>query len=186
MRVVYLVKHASPAVQPNVAAHQWELHAGGIEEAKQLGLVARDWGLASVYSSTEAKARATALLVADATSLQARVVEGFEEIRIDWIANSDNYSEYIREVLEHPGASFRATERAIDAATRFAGAMSIVEKGALPAALVTHGRVLTAYLTQLVGLEDPFAFWRAIPMPGWAALDLDGPKLISGFHALPR
>ncbi len=186
MRLVYLIKHASPAVQPNVPSNEWELSAQGIDEAKQLGLLARDWELASIYSSTEPKARATALLLADATGLTPRVVEGFEEIRIDWIANSDQYSGYIREVLEHPGASLRGTERAADAATRFAGAISIVDKGALPATVVAHGRVLTAYLTQLVGLEDPFAFWRAIAMPAWACLDLDGPKLISGFQALPR
>ena len=47
---------------------------------------------------------------------------------------------------------------------------------------------MTAYLSQLLKLEDPFAFWRSIPMPGWACIDMDAaaPKLIAGFERLPN
>ncbi len=63
--------------------------------------------------------------------------------------------------------------------------MQIIEQGELPAAVVSHGRVMSAYLAELLHLEDPFALWRSIPMPGWALLDLDGPAMAEEFHGLP-
>lgn len=181
MRRIYLIKHASPQVQPNVPAETWQLSPSGIAEARQLATVARDWDIKSVYTSAEPKARATALLIGDEVACPVGVVDGLQEIRIDWIANSDEFSGQIREMLEHPAVPMRGAETAEAAAARFALAMQIVQQGELPAAVVAHGRILTAYLTQLLGIEDPFSFWRAIPMPAWACLDLAGPKLISGF-----
>jgi hypothetical protein len=46
----------------------------------------------------------------------------------------------------------------------------------MPAAIVSHGRILTAYLAQHRPLESPFDYWRAIPMPGWTRIDLDAPR----------
>lgn len=184
MRPVYLIKHASPQVQPNVPAESWQLSTTGVAEARQLATLARRWGIKSVYSSIEPKAQSTALLIGDELAHPVRVVDGLQEIRVGWIANSDEFSEHIRQILEHPSVPLRGAETAEDAAARFALAMQIVEQGELPAAVVAHGRVLTAYLTHLLGIDDPFAFWRAIPMPAWACLDLDGPRLISGFVGL--
>ncbi len=181
MALVYLIKHASPQVQPEVPAEEWLLSADGVAEAKRLGVEAQGWDLRAVYCSSEPKARSTGLLIADELRLPLRVAEGFEEIRIGWIGNADAYGERIREVLEQPAVAQRGTERASDAAERFASAMQIVAQAELPAAVVAHGRVLTAYLTNLLQLEDPYAFWRAMPMGGWARLDLTGPRLISGF-----
>lgn len=183
MRLIYLIKHASPQVQPDVPAEAWELSPTGIAESRRLGADARQWGLRAVYSSSEPKARSTGLLIADEQHLPLHVVEGFEELRIDWIGNADAYSERIREILNQPAISQRGAERASDAAERFASAMQIVAEAELPAAVIAHGRVLTAYLAHLLDLDDPYAFWRAMPMASWVALDLDGPTLLGDFAA---
>lgn len=174
MRQLYFVRHATPAVQPNVPSPEWQLAERGIEEARGLGETAREWNLAALYSSPEPKTRATASIIGDAVGIPVNVVEGLEETRLDWwISNSDAFANAVREILEHPEISFRGAERAETAAARFASAIGIIEQGAFPAAVVTHGRVLTAWLSQVAGVEDAFALWRSIPMPGWTRVDLD-------------
>ncbi len=174
MRALYLVRHATPAVQPNVPAVEWPLADRGIDEARALAQVAREWDLRAVYASREPKAQSTALIVAEPSLIPVHVVEGFEELRIDqWIGNSDEFADTVRQILEQPTLSLRGAERATIAADRFAAAIRIVEQGPFPAAAVTHGRVLSAWLGRTLRLEDPFALWRSIPMPGWTRLDLD-------------
>lgn len=186
MRSVYLIRHASPNVQPNVPAAAWTLSDRGIAEAERLAETARAWGIRALYTSAESKARATALIIGDACGVGAGVVQGLEELRFDdWIGNADAFSDAVKSILEQPEAVVRGAERASAAAARFGAAMRIVEQGDLPAAVVSHGRVLTAYLAELLHLEDPFALWRSIPMPGWAMVDLDGPALIEEFRGLP-
>ncbi len=185
MRALYLIRHASPNVQPDVPAAEWTLSERGIEEAGRLAETARSWGLRALYTSAEAKASATALIVGEACGLGAAVVQGLEELRFDeWIGNADAFSAAVKSILEHPEAVVRGAERASVAAARFAAAMTIVEQGDLPAAVVSHGRILAAYLADLLHLDDPFALWRSIPMPGWAVLDLDAPRLVEEFRGL--
>ena len=187
MKLLYLIRHASPQIQPDVPARDWRLSERGIEEARELAAVAAGWALAAVYTSAEPKAQSTALLIAEASGVATGVVDGFEELRFDeWIGNADRFSEAVRAILERPDEPVRGAETAAAAAARFAAGIRIVEQGALPAAVVSHGRVLTAYLAQALRLDDPFALWRSMPMPGWACIDLDGPKLISGFQGLPE
>jgi broad specificity phosphatase PhoE len=174
MRYLYLIRHATPAVQPNVPAPEWQLADRGIEETRALATTAREWDIAALYSSREPKARSTALIIGDALNLPVNVVDGLEETRLDWwIANSDEFADAVRLILEQPALSLRGAERAEAAAARFASAISIIEQGPFPAVVVTHGRVLTAWLAQAAGVEDPFSLWRSIPMPGWTRVDLD-------------
>lgn len=164
-----------------------ELSGRGIEEASRLASIAAGWNLAAVYSSTEPKAQATALIIGDAAGQPVSIVEGLQELRFDrWIINSDDFSETVREILDQPDISAHGAERAASAAARFAAAVGMIEEGPFPAAIVSHGRVLTAYLAQLRALDDPFAVWRSMPMPGWACLALDppAPKLIEPFSGL--
>ena len=188
MRLLYLIRHASPNIQPNVPSEQWTLSERGIEEARALARIAADWGLEAVYSSVEPKAQATALIIGDAVRHGVRVVDGFQELRFDrWIGNADEFGEMIRDIVQQPTVSVHGAERASAAAARFAAAVSLVAEGPFPAAIVSHGRVITAYLAQLLGLDDPFELWRSIPMPGWACVDLESPvpKLIAPFEGLP-
>jgi len=184
MRLLYLIRHASPAIQPNLPATEWKLSDRGLDEARELGALAASWHVQALYSSAEAKAEATALLISEAVGQPVRVVDGFEELRFDhWIGNSEEFADAVRQIIEHPELSFRGAERAQAAAARFGRGVAIVQQGEFPAAIVTHGRVLTAWLADRLALEDPWALWRSMPMPGWSCLDLDAapPTLLRGF-----
>lgn len=174
MREVYFVRHATPSVQPTVPSHEWTLSPAGADEARALATSAKSWAIHAVYASAEPKARATALLLADELLVPVHVVEGLEELRFDqWIANSDDFADAVRSILEQPSLSFRGAETADAAAARFEAALRLVTAAPLPAAVVTHGRVLAAWLSRVLGPDAAFTIWRAMPMPGWARVDLD-------------
>jgi broad specificity phosphatase PhoE len=174
MRTLYLIRHATPAIQPTVPSPDWPLSERGIEETRRLSRTAKSWGLQALYASNEAKAQSTALVLGEELALPVGVVEGFQETRLDvWIGNSDEFGDAVRQILEQPELSWRGAERAATAAERFAAGVSIISEGPFPAAVVSHGRVITAWLAERLSIDDPFTLWRSIPMPGWASIDLD-------------
>jgi broad specificity phosphatase PhoE len=178
MRQLYLVRHASPVIQPDRPTREWPLSDRGIEEAQALGKVASTWGLGALYTSSEAKARSTGLIIGDALGLVVSVADGFDELRMpEWIANADEFNEAVRAILQGGDAAPKGAERREQAAARFADGVDLVAQGAFPAAIVSHGRVLTAWLAETIGLDEPYETWRTMPMPGWACIDLDAPRL---------
>jgi broad specificity phosphatase PhoE len=178
MRRVYLVRHASPAVRPGVPTREWTLSDRGIDEARALARVAAAWELRAVYCGDEPKMRATALVLAEPSGAPVHAVDAFSESRIgEWIANADEFNELVRTMLMGGDPLPRGVESADEAAARFADGLAMTESGAFPAAVVSGGRSLTSYLSRKRrGIEDVFAFWRAIPFPGWTAIDLDDPN----------
>ncbi len=186
MRPVYFIRHASPTIQPDEPAETWALSERGVDEARRLAQVAARWGLAAVYSSAEPKAQATALIIGDAAGLPVHVVEGLQELRFDrWIPNADEFGETIRDIFLQPAGTVPGAERAEVAAARFASAIALLDEREFPAAIVSHGRILTAYLSQLLHIDDPWELWRSIPMPGWARVDLDDPRGPVVFEGVP-
>lgn len=178
MRQLFLIRHASPVIQPEKPPRDWPLSERGIEEARALAKVAQAWELEAIYTSSEVKARNTGLIIADALGLLPNVVDGFDELRMpDWIGNADEFNDAVRVILEDGPGAPRGSERAEHAAARFAHGVEIVAQGAFPAAIVSHGRVLTAWLARAIGLDDPYETWHRMPMPGWACVDLDAPRI---------
>jgi broad specificity phosphatase PhoE len=175
MRLLYLVRHASPQIQPEVNAREWTLSERGVAEAQVIAGAAESWGLEALYCSTEPKARATALIIGEPLGLAPQQADAFDELRMaQWISNADRFNETVKAILA--GDAPRDAERADVAAARFAAGVEHVAQGPMPAAVVSHGRVLTAYLSAHAMVEEPFEFWRAIPMPGWCVIDLDEPR----------
>lgn len=178
MRQLFLIRHASPQIQPDVPTREWQLSERGIEEAHALAKLAPTWELEAIYTSSEPKAQTTGLIIADALGLFVHVVDGFDELRMPaWIGNANEFNEAVHAILEDGDEAPRGAETAAQAAARFADGVELVAQGEFPAAIVSHGRVLTAWLAQAIGLDDPYETWRTMPMPGWACIDLDAPRL---------
>jgi broad specificity phosphatase PhoE len=190
MTRVYLVRHASPAVRPGTRPSTWQLSERGIEEARSLADIAGGWGLTVIYSSVEAKASATAAVIADPLGLPVRLVEGLEEQRWDaWTENADEFNENVRRILERPDESIAGSEPAATAAQRFDAALRMLLPGGGPLAVVSHGRVLTAWLDSVLTLESPYDAWRAIPMPGYALIEVgegNRVRMLTEFEGVER
>jgi hypothetical protein len=223
---IYLVRHASPRVEPGVPASRWRLSPAGIEEAYLLADIARTWQIDALYSSVEPKAQSTAAIIGDALALPVRIAEGFEEQHWDeWVENADAFNDAVRRILDQPDDRMNGAEPASSAAARFDAALRSIIMSAsddtsrrlAPAAaspdaplrplatnppdpalgpgaatpstlaVISHGRVLTAWLTQAIGIESPFDAWRAMPMPAYCSVELttDGrARLVESFRGL--
>jgi probable phosphoglycerate mutase len=190
MARVYLVRHASPTVRPGTRPSTWHLSERGIEEARALAETARDWGLTAIYSSVEPKASSTASVIGDAVGMPVQLVEGLEEQHWDaWTENADEFNENVRRILERPDESIAGSEPAAAAAQRFGGALRLLLPGDGPLAVVSHGRVLTAWLDSVLTLESPYDAWRAIPMPGYALVEVGAGhrvRMLSEFRGVER
>jgi broad specificity phosphatase PhoE len=180
---VFLVKHAMPAIDPAVPAPRWGLSKRGIDDARRLAEVARGWGVRAVYASVEPKAKSTALILGDGVRAPVHVVEGLEEQRWEeWVDNTDEFNGLVRAMLDESDVSIRGAEPMAQAAERFARAMALIAAGGLPAAVVAHGRVMTAWLRREGATHDAFALWRSMPLPGWAEVGLGPPvRLLTSF-----
>ncbi|MBF6598947.1 MAG: histidine phosphatase family protein [Dehalococcoidia bacterium] len=65
MARVYLIRHASPRIEPGLPPARWRLSPYGIEESRRLAAAAADSrGIEALYSSVKAKATATAAIIA--------------------------------------------------------------------------------------------------------------------------
>lgn len=175
MRRIYLVRHASPDVRADIDPRAWQLSGHGMQEARAVAALAAPWRPRAVYCSTEAKARATASVIAEATGLAPQPLAGLDELRIDrWIADAAEFADLVRRILTSPEKRVADAERASGAAARFEQALAIVAQQPMPAIVVSHGRVMAAYLATVVGSGRAFDIWRTMPAAGWAQLDLSG------------
>ncbi len=214
MTRIYLIRHASPRVEPGNPASGWRLSPAGIEEANALAEIARPWGIDALYSSVEPKAQSTAGIIGDALAIPVHIAEGFEEQHWDdWVENADAFNDAVRRILEQPDDRMNGSESAAAAAARFGAALRSVigeprtdaalrfetnasadatrrsgAAGTSALAVVSHGRVLTAWLARAVALESALEVWRAMPMPAYCSVEFNADgrvRLLEPFHGLP-
>lgn len=171
---LFLVRHASPRVDPHTDPASWPLSARGREEARALAGIAARRGIEAIYTSSERKAADTALAIAATTGVPLWQAAGLEELRVaGWVANADAFNELVRAIFADPGASVRAAESAAAAVRRFGGVIDALVSKHQTAVVVSHGRILSAWLAAAGAVDDAFSVWRAMPLPAWAEVDID-------------
>jgi broad specificity phosphatase PhoE len=169
---LYLVRHASVAVHPKRPATGWHLSPDGRAAADELG--GEDWwaALARLYSSAEPKAIATAQRIAARNALPLAIEPDVGEVRGRAWVESDYKGaarRYLRgdpvEGWEARGLALRRVRECIEA---IAGRHGQADVG-----IVSHGLVLTLYLSDLLGLTDTGAVetWESIGFPDYAIVD---------------
>ena len=187
MRLI-LVRHAQVVVDPTVAVERWGLSREG--EIAALALLQHPAlsHVDVVVSSPEPKALATAgLLSAEAPVVTEPNLRELDRSRLGWLRDENAYSAVVREILNHSGRSVRGCERADDVQRRIAHAIDrIVEQyphGTVAA--VSHGIVLTLYLSWLLGLETPsLTLWQSIGFPDAAVVDPERRVVLQPFGHL--
>jgi broad specificity phosphatase PhoE len=179
VRRLYLVKHASPVAAPDVPAAQWTLSADGEAEAARLAEGARAWQLRAIWSSTEPKAIGTASIMGSALSLRPTQSGAFDELRMPaFIHPPDAFADAVRAIFASPGDSIGGAEAASSAVARFSAGIDALTD--FPACVVSHGRIICAWLAGTRRTDDAFAFWRALPLAGYVAIDLDDAAVLEG------
>ena len=170
MPILILVKHALPQIDPTVSANQWRLSEEGQCFSRVLAQKLAQYELDLIFSSVEPKAIETARIVATALEKRIEVVEGLHEHDRNNVGflEKKKFEASVAQFFNQPDLLTFGNETANQAHHRFSRAvMGMIEK--YPdknIALVTHGTVLTLFVSRLVGIE-PFAFWKDLALPSW-------------------
>jgi broad specificity phosphatase PhoE len=180
MREVFLIRHAESALDPDVPSEQWGLTPAGVKQARAAGDDLKDAGLVAIFSSTEPKARRTADLVASAVGLQSRDIEGLGEHRRDsWgFLGNDEFKRAVHEVFDVPGESVIGAETGNRAIRRFSDAIAEADKKSPPGpfALVSHGTVISLFLSHLSG-EPAVPMWEAMEFAQVFRIEWEAPTV---------
>jgi broad specificity phosphatase PhoE len=133
-----------------------------------------------LVSSDEPKALATAAPAAARHGLRVVAVPELREVR----RPREKIGDYAGAVREYLSSGRPGWEPAREAAARVGGgiARALAEHPGATIAAVSHGLVLTLYLSSLLGRDDRFPLWRTIGFTGWARVDPHGRRLLEGFR----
>ena len=184
---LYLVRHASVAVHPERPATGWHLSPEGRAAAD--ALASEDcWAqLARLYSSAEPKAIATAQRIAARNALPIATEPDLGEVGgRAWVEGDykDVARRYLRgervEGWEVRNLALRRVRECIEAITARHGQADI--------GIVSHGLVLTLYLSDLLALPAAAAVetWEGIGFPDYAVVDPTSKRLERPFAGLNR
>lgn len=171
MERLILVKHGRPVIAPGRPRSSWRLSAEGRAAARRLAARLDPLSPARLVSSAEPKAAETARILGEALGLSAAVDPDFGEHRADEGAflAPEVFEAEVAALFARPAHRVMGEETGAAARARFATALA---RHGLPdgdtAIVVAHGRIITLWLSQELGLE-PMAFWRRLGL-GCAAV----------------
>ena len=169
---VHLVRHAAVTVRAAAPAEHWHLSPEGRAAAEALAEDPRWASAAFVHTSPEPKAVATAQRIAARHGLAIVIERDLREVDgRTW--TPDDYREVVRrylagEAVESWEARDAAHERIRSCIERIAAQQAGDET-----AIVSHGLVLTLYVSDLLGLDAAGAHdpWSGMRLPDVAIVD---------------
>jgi broad specificity phosphatase PhoE len=168
-----LVRHSLPEINPTVTASQWQLSEEGRQRCKSLAAALAPFEPDVFYTSTEPKAIETGQLVASRLNRRVESADGLHEhVRTDVaFGSTERFEKAVGQFFAQPAQLVFGSETADQAHQRFTEAIAAVLDRCprKTVAIVTHGTVMTLYVSRALQLE-PFGFWKRLGMPAFVAL----------------
>lgn len=173
MTRLILVRHAEPAIDPEVPAAQWPLSAQGRAQALALAAHPALADARAVYASTEPKARGTAAPLAARLGVPLRAAPGLGEQQrpvLPWTGPADR-QRLIAAMFAQPEAAVTGCEPIARAQRRIVTCIAALRRAGDDLVLVSHGTVLHLYLAWLRGVPPNATTWARIGIPDLAVVD---------------
>ena len=178
---LYLVRHAAVVVRPDQPSEQWHLSPEGRVAAESLAGEGGWAGLARLYSSPEPKAIATAQRIATRNALPLSIEAALHEVERPW--TDGDYRALARSYLR--GEAVEGWEGRDVATARIRRAIETIAAahGEADVGIVSHGLILSLYLTDLLSLDGAATveLWDGIGFPDYALVDTVDLKLVRRF-----
>ena len=183
MRKLILIKHSRPEIVPALPASQWRLSQDGRLRCRRLArkLSVHDPGV--IVTSLEPKAVETGRIVADCLGRPLETAPDLHEHdrrEVKFLQDRKAFQRLVARLFQCPDKLVFGSETADQAHERFARAVDgVIERfpgGNL--ALVSHGTVITLFVSRAVGAE-PMRFWKRLDLPAFVVLSLPDLSLLN-------
>lgn len=182
MAKLYVVRHAAVAVDFDLPASDWQLSGAGIEATRKL-VDAGGWeDVRHIYYSPEVKARQTASIISQMTGTASTVVEDLRELRAPILINLDEFQGRVGAYLD--GFADPEFEPWDEAGERIARCVeAILDEADGLVAIVSHGRILTAWFSHWLGRRLSRRDWESMGLPDLSVVDIDSRRVERGFFS---
>ena len=176
-----LIRHSNVTIDPDKPAATWTLSDEGRTRAAALALHLRPYHLDQVISSIEPKAVETAEITARKLQTPLSTTPNLHEHERSQVPfhSRERFEAQVRELFATPNRLIFGDESADQAHARFASAVEnlLKQHSSQNLAVVTHGTVLTLYVSRLAKLE-PYSFWKQLGLPAFVVLSLPDMQVI--------
>ena len=178
-----LVRHSVPEIDPDVPSFQWHLSDEGRKQCFQLAENLKVYTIKVIFTSPENKAQETAKILAlQLGNVPVEVHEGLREHdrrNVGWV--KDGFDELLRKFYEHPAEKVFGLETAQQAAERIEKAIEDCWKqgAGYDKVIVSHGTVMSLYVSRAVQEVTPFEFWKHLKMPTAIVTNMPPDKIVS-------
>jgi len=162
-----LIRHAETAVSSTIPSRKWRLTENGRLQAKQF---AHQLPIAPthLYSSSETKAQETGRIIAEAMGISCQTTPNLHEhdrTGVPYFPSRADFETAVSTFFNHPDQLIFGQERAIDALTRFKGAIAALPQDGETTGIVAHGTVITLFICHHNPTLNAMDFWRKLTMP---------------------
>jgi broad specificity phosphatase PhoE len=180
-KYLILVKHSVPEIYGDRPATTWKLSVKGRLRAQRLAEELKKFEPEILVSSHEPKAKETAEIVASYFALKVQVVPGLHEhdrSNVPYLSH-DAFQSSIRDFFREPDQLVFGNETADQTYARFYRAVHSIlnENRNQTVAVVTHGTVISLFVSRLTGSSD-LELWKKLGLPSFVAMDLHSNTLI--------
>ena len=170
--LIYLVRHAAVTPRPEVPGPRWHLSPDGRVAAEKLGEEPYWADVRGLHTSVEPKAVATAQRIAAPNELPIRIEPELREVEgRSWVETG--YADQVHAYLS--GDTPDGWEPIDAARARIRSCIDgiVAKHAALSVGIVSHGIVLTLYVSDVMDLssEEAVALWENIRLPDVAIFD---------------
>lgn len=182
MSKLYVIRHSLVHVDPQVSPENWRLSEEGIVAAHKLALQEQLDGVECIWHSPEKKAKETAQIIADTHHLNMRAEPDLRELKADigFLEKAD-FQKRVGDYLEGQADSdFEDYQESVSRITACINGM-VKESGGNPAALVSHGRILSVFYAHLLGRHLRRKEWLSIGFPDLSVLNTESWTVERGF-----
>jgi broad specificity phosphatase PhoE len=176
---LYVVRHAAVAVREEIPSSHWHLSPEGRAGADALGGEPYWSGLRALFASPEPKALATAQRLAAPHGLRLYIEQELREVERPWAG--ENYRDLVRRHLA--GEAIDGWEPRDAALARVRRCVADILHDSADAGVVSHGLLLTLYLSDLLAMDGDAAFeqWAKIGFPDVAVVEPETRRLLRGW-----
>jgi len=174
-RLIYLIKHALPQIDPGQPASRWRLSEEGRRRSQVLAERLSGASITALAASLEPKAGETARILSSHLGQLVESMPGLEEHHREttgWL-DTAAFQAGAERLFADPDALVFGEETANQALARFAHAVDdfISRRREGNLAIVTHGTVISLFAASRAG-QDGWELWQRLGLLSYVALSL--------------